>query len=40
MTKLRDFSLTNGADDGKEGLTTPFSRTSLQVYQNLAMSLR
>ena len=40
MTKLRDLSLTNGANDGKEGITTPFSRTSQQVYQHLTISLR
>ena len=31
MTKLRVLSLTNGANDGKEGLTTPFSRTYASV---------
>ena len=40
MTKLRELSLTNGGNDGKESLTTPFSRTSLQVYQHLTISLR
>ena len=29
MAKLRDLSLTNGADDGKESLTTPFSRNEI-----------
>ena len=40
MTKLRDLALTNGTNDGKEALTTPFSRTSLQMYQHLTISLR
>ena len=31
MTKLRVLSLTSSANDGKEGLTTRFSQTSLQV---------
>ena len=38
--QIAGFTLTNGANDGKEGLTTPFTRTSLQVYQHLTISLR